>query len=101
MITNLAFSFIEDIFPSPTPWKLDRSNYLSDHVFFKRLKGKEIDLSLFTTLLKAMPDTELPKIMAEVPNEWNNSNLSKISDHLTAVAGQSAVFAEELRRRLA
>lgn len=68
---------------------------------FKQLKGKEIDLNLFTTLLKALPDTELPKIMAEVPNEWNNSNLSRISGHLTAVAGQSAVFAEELQRRLA
>ncbi len=97
---EVAFSFIEDIFPSTTPWKLDRGNYLSDHVFFKQLKGKDIDLSTFTNRLELLSDTEISKIMAEVPNEWNNSNLSRIRGHLSAVVGQFALFAEEIRRRL-
>jgi len=44
---ELAFSFLESIFTSKTPWKLDQSRYLSDHVFFRRLKGLEIDLVTF------------------------------------------------------
>jgi hypothetical protein len=98
---ELAFSFIENILPSETPWRLDRCNYLTDHVFFKRLKRKEVDLTLFTTLLAALPEAALPAIMADVPPEWNNSSLPKIEDHLCAVAAQSQQFAEELRRKLA
>jgi hypothetical protein len=98
---ELAFSFLEDIFPSETPWRLDRCNFLSDHVFFRRLKGKEIDLLAFTDALSALSERVLPAILAEVPGEWNNGNLPKIDGHLRAVAGQAAAFAEEIRRRLA
>ena len=98
---ELAFSFIEVLFPSPTPWKLERSNYLADHVYFKRLKGKDIDLTLFTARLDALAETALPEILAQVPEEWNNGSLSKINAHLCAMAPKAAQFAEEVRRRLA
>lgn len=98
---ELAFSFIEDLFPSQSPWKLERSKYLADHVYFKRLKGKAVDLELFTSRLDALPVTALPEILAEVPEEWNNGSLSKINAHLCAMAPKAAQFAEEVRRRLA
>jgi hypothetical protein len=98
---ELAFSFIENIFPAEAPWRLGRSEYLTEHVFFSRLRRKEIDLTGFMDLLAALPDVSLPAILADVPAEWNNSSLSKINDHLCAVARQSALFADEIRRRLA
>ena len=39
-----AFSFLLDVRPSSTPWMLDREAYLREHVFFKRLRSKPIDL---------------------------------------------------------
>lgn len=98
---ELAFSFIEDIFPASSPWRLDRCNFLFDHVFFRRLKGRDIDLTSFASALSALPETALPAILADVPEEWNNGSLPKIDGHLRAVAGRSVDFAEEVRRRLA
>jgi hypothetical protein len=97
---ELAFSFIEDIRPSETPWRLDRSSYLAEHVFFKRLRGREIDLNHFMTQLAALPDGALPAIMADIPAEWNNDSLARINSHICSVAGRPSEFAEEIRRRL-
>jgi hypothetical protein len=98
---ELAFSFIEDIFPQAEPWRLDRCNFLTDHVFFRRLKRREIDLTGFTTRLSELPDSILPAVLAEVPPEWNDEKSARIEEHLVAVAGQAERFAEEIRRRLA
>lgn len=98
---ELAFSFVEDILPAESPWLLGGHRYLADHVFFKRLKSKEVDLAAFTASLAALPDIVLPRIVADVPPEWKNGSLSKIERHLCTVAGRSSQFAEEIRRRLA
>jgi len=98
---ELAFSFIEDLLPAGEPWRLDRCQFLSDHVFFRRLRGRTVDLASFSEALSKLPERVLPAILAEVPGEWNNGNLQKISSHLRAVAGEAARFAEEIRRRLA
>jgi hypothetical protein len=98
---ELAFSFINLIGKPRSPWRLDRDDYLGNHVFFRVLKGHEVDLAVFTKLLSALRDSALPAILAQVPIEWNNSSVGKIDEHLRALAGKSAEFAEEIRRRLA
>jgi hypothetical protein len=98
---ELAFSFIEDLLPSEKPWLLDQCSYLSEHVFYSRLRRKDINLTGFSALLAALPNAALPAILTEVPAEWNNGSLSKINQHLLSVAGESAAFADEIRRRLA
>ena len=98
---ELAFSFIEALFPSTEPWRLHHCDYLTDHVFFRRLKRREIDLTGFAERLSELPDSILPAVLAEVPPEWNNENVARIEEHLVAVAGQAERFAEEIRRRLA
>lgn len=34
-----AFSFLFDILPSPTPWKLGGQPYLTDHVFYRKARS--------------------------------------------------------------
>ena len=97
---ELAFSFIEALFPSAEPWLLSHFD-LTEHAFFRRLRRKEIDLTGFTARLSSLPESVLPAILAEVPPEWNNEKLARIEEHLVAVAGQAERFAEEVRRRLA
>jgi hypothetical protein len=69
-----AFSFLLALFPSPTSWKLGDQQYLTHHVFYRKLKSKAINLSRFTASLSGLSDALLADIVAEVPAEWNNEN---------------------------
>jgi hypothetical protein len=95
-----AFSFVVALFPSATPWKLDDQQYLTDHVFYRKLKSKPIDLTGFTASLGGLSDAVLEGIVADVPAEWNNDNLPKIERHLSTVRDHAGEFAEEVRRFL-
>ena len=92
---ELAFSFLEAIPPSDTPWRLEDQPYLTEHVFYRQLKKKPIDLNGFTLALTELPERRLETIMAEVPAEWNNEGLQKIEQHLRMVGSH----AEELQKR--
>ncbi len=98
---ELAFSFRLDILPSRTPWRLDGQPYLTNHVFYRQLKKKPIDLSEFATRLISLPGTALQGILAELPTEWNNEISPKIEHHLRSVSEHALEFVEEIRRRLA
>jgi hypothetical protein len=97
---EMAFSFLLVLFPSTTPWKLDDQPLLTDHVFFRKLKSKPIDLTGFTASLGGLSDGLLKEIVADVPAEWNNDNLPKIERHLRTVRDHAGEFAEEVRRFL-
>ena len=98
---ELAFSFLLDIRPSPTPWRLHDQLYLGNHVFYTQLRKKPIDLSRFVDALVALPVGAMQEIVAEVPPEWNNEILQRIEGHLRVVSNHAIEFAEEIRRRLA
>jgi hypothetical protein len=98
---ELGFSFLLDVLASVTPWRLASQPYLSDHVFYRRLKSRTIDMDGFTARLTALSGVPLDEILADVPPEWNNESLTKIEQHLRAVSAHAAEFAEEVRRRLA
>ena len=95
-----AFSFLVALFPSETPWKLDDQQYLTDHVFYRKLKSKPIDLTGFTASLGGLSDAVLEGIVADVPAEWNNDNVPKIERHLCTVRDHAGEFAGEVRRFL-
>ena len=97
---ELAFSFLLDLAPAAEPWRLDRQQYLTDHVFYRQLKSKPIDLDGFALALSGLPGHRLDAMLDEVPSEWKNEELSKIEQHLRAVSSHAAEFAEEIRRRL-
>jgi hypothetical protein len=40
---ELAFSFLEDVAPSGTAWRVEAFSFLAEHVFYRRLKKKPID----------------------------------------------------------
>ena len=98
---ELAFSFLLDILASAEPWRLDGQRYLSEHVFYRALKSKAIDITGFTGALAALSGSVLGGIVNDVPPEWNNGSLPKIEQHLRTVSAHASEFAEEIRRRLA
>lgn len=98
---ELAFSFLLDILESAAPWRLDGQRYLDDHVFYRKLKGRPIDINGFAARLAALPGPDLDGILADAPTEWNNESLAKIERHLRTVSAHATEFAGEVRRRLA
>jgi hypothetical protein len=96
----MAFSFLLAWPPSTTPWNLDTQQYLTNHVFYNRLKSKTIDLTSFTASLAGLSDTLLAGMVADVPDEWNNDSLFKIERHLRSMREHAADFAEQIRRFL-
>jgi hypothetical protein len=83
------------------PWRLDDQHYLANHVFFRQLRKRSIDLDGFTDALVALPRAGLPEIVAEIPIEWNNEIVARIQEHLRVVSEHATEFAEQVRRRLA
>lgn len=98
---EFAFSFLLAVLPPSNPWNLDRQGYLTDHVFFRRLKSHKIDLMKFTSKLSALSEVLLEEIFADLPREWNNEGGPRISQHLLAVRNHAEEFAEQIRRFLA
>jgi hypothetical protein len=99
---ELAFSFLRDISPSTASWVLDGQRYLENHVFYRQLKSKTIDLTEFTARLRELSETVLDEIFADVPPEWNNvEDGLRIREHLLAISDHAEDFAEQIRRFLA
>jgi type III secretion system FlhB-like substrate exporter len=97
---EVAFSFLVDLLPSATPWKLGDQRYLEDHVFFTKLRSKPIDLNGFIESLGDLTDDRIERIGSEAPPEWNNGTLLRIEAHLRLMREHAEEFAEEIRRRL-
>lgn len=97
---EMSFSFLLALAKSDEPWKIER-DYLANHVFYRRLKSKEIDLADFEERLNSLTGDVLAEIREEIPEEWQHDDLDKVEAHLTAVHGHAEEFIEQVRRRLA
>jgi hypothetical protein len=96
-----SFSFLVALAGAGDAWSLERENYLQEHVFFRRLKGLEIDLDDFEQRLAALDDETIAELRAEVPDEWLHQDLETIEAHLIDVRDHAHLFVEQVRRRLA
>ncbi len=97
---EMAFSFLMEIFPTPTPWLLERQQYLNEHVFYRRLKSKAFEISGFIARLKALSDEVVEEAFADAPSEWNNDNEPRIRQHLASLRDHADEFADQVRRFL-
>jgi hypothetical protein len=97
---EIAFSFLLDILPSRTPWKLAGQAYLYEHAFYPQLRSKEVDLSGFTARLFGLSDAVINGFFGEIPAEWKNEKIQMLGDHIGAMRGHAEEFAEEVRRFL-
>lgn len=96
-----AFSFLLDISPSAYPWRLEREAYLSDHVFFRRLRLAPINLVEFREKLLSLTDEVLDQIIAEIPSRWAGIGTKKIKAHLQAIREHADEFVAAVQGRLA
>jgi hypothetical protein len=95
-----SFSFLLAVPKSDKPWNIEGEEYLANHVFYKRLKSKEIDLRDFEERLNALTADVLAAIREEVPDEWRHADLNSVEAHITAVRDHAGEFVEQVRRWL-
>jgi len=100
---ELGFSFLFQIGNANETWSLegDAGAFLNEHVFYGELKGKEIALDRFQRALEAISDEDLASMVDQVPREWNNESVSRISSHLESVRDHAADFVKQVKWRLA
>lgn len=96
-----SFSFLLALAASAEPWNVRGESYLANHVFYRRLKSKEIDLADFEERLKGLTAEVLAEIREEIPEEWRHADVERIEAHLTAVRDHAEQFVEQVRGRLA
>jgi hypothetical protein len=97
---ELAFAFLRLVGSSEPPWVVERRRSLTDHVFFLELKGTPVDLGDFSARLASLNENRLESMIDEVPIEWRDERLSRISAHITAIRDHTIEFAEQVKRRL-
>lgn len=97
---ELGFSFLLDIFPSRTPWKLETEDYLGRHVFARALNHVPFPAD-FLQRLSGLSQEVFAYFSEQVPNGWKSEDLPKIESHLALMSEHAAEFAEEVTRRLA
>jgi hypothetical protein len=98
---ELSFSFLLAIGASTQPWNLEGHNYLERHVFYSRLRSRELDFTDFKDRLNSLTETALARIETEIPKEWTVENWERIEAHLNETRTHADEFVEQVRRRLA
>jgi hypothetical protein len=97
-----AFSFLLAVLPPNKPWEIDNERYLTNHVFYKRLRAKTIELEGFIANLENLSDPVLEDIVAELPPEWDNEQcVTRIVQHILGIREHAQEFADSIRRVLA
>ena len=95
-----AFSFLFDVLPSRTPWRLGTERYLDRHVFARALKQVVFPAD-FLRRLRELSQDVAERFSGQIPEEWKSDDLTKIESHLALMSEHAAEFAEEVSRRLA
>lgn len=97
---EMGFSFIYEILPLPNPWQITNLGFMTNHLFYEGLKGQTVTVDRFAGALELLSDNALEAIMANVPEEWRNNNLSKIGNHIHEIIQHVNDFVDEVRRTL-
>ena len=95
-----GFSFIYDILPQPEPWRISNMQFLRDHLFYPKLKEEEINLDRFAGALETLTEEHINNMIANIPEEWDNIHIPKITDHLNGITNHVNGFIDEVRRIL-
>jgi hypothetical protein len=98
-----AFGCRYAIPPAKEPWRLDGidSDYLREHVFFRQLKGKSIDMGHFKTKLIGLNPDIIKLIVAQIPQQWQGDFVEKMETHLSKINERAQDFIDQVKVRLA
>ncbi|RJQ46749.1 MAG: hypothetical protein C4538_06145 [Nitrospiraceae bacterium] len=97
---EMGFSFVYGILISHRPWQVTELNFLRNHLFYQGLKGQDVNLDRFAGALETLSAEKIASMISNIPAEWNNAHISRITDHLNEVIKHINEFVDEIRRVL-
>jgi hypothetical protein len=97
---EVGFSFVYDIFPSPTPWKIEGLAFLRKHLFYQGLQRKTVNLDRFAGAMQLLSEDNLNNVFSNIPGEWVNDKIPAVAQHIKEVVNHSNEFIDEIRRFL-
>ena len=97
---EMAFSFIFDIMPQAEPWKISKLKFISGHLFYRQLKGQDLNFDRFTGALESITEENIKTITGTVPDSWQTDILTKIENHILEIVRHKDDFIDEIRRIL-
>lgn len=97
---EMGFSFIFDILSPTSPWQITGLKFLSDHVFYRGLKGQTLNLDRLVGAMEGITETQLNELFANIPRGWNSPHIGKIKKHLNEITNHVNDFIDEVRRVL-
>ncbi len=75
-------------------------DFLRGHLFYQSLKAEAINLDRFAGALETLSEERLNNLIANIPKEWNNEHMTKISNHINGITNHVNEFIDEVRRVL-
>jgi hypothetical protein len=97
---DMAFPFLLPLLEAHAdPWELHQQT-AREHVFYKGLRGKAVDIEPFMGRLRQLDDDALEVIARAVPDEWTSNDVERVIEHVRSVRDNADRFAFELRRTL-
>ena len=97
---EMAFSFILDIMPQSEPWEISKLKFISEHLFYRQLKGQDLNFDRFAGALESMTEEKIKTITGTVPDSWQTEILTKIENHILEIVRHQDDFIDEIRRVL-
>lgn len=96
---NAAFSFLLAIGNVNEPWEVSKHQMAEKHLFYRGLKGKDVDLKPFIKVVNNLSVERLNEVLAEIPfggGRWND----KIHEHFEAIRMNASKLEIEFARCL-
>ena len=96
---NVAFSFLLLIGKVNEPWEFSKHQIAENHVFYRALRGKQIDFGPFINKVVELSPEKLDELLEAIPfgdGRWN----TKVKDHLMSVVENAAKLEIEFARCL-
>lgn len=100
---ELAFSFLHAIGKAPYPWENTGADFMSDHVFFRGLKGRELSWERLQGALEAVDDRRLKRYNETVPDSWRQGDkdaTTQILGYIEQVRNHSKLLFQKIQEVL-
>ena len=78
---ELAFSFLLLIGQEGQAWEVSKHGIAPKHLFFKKLRGMEMDWKAFTDTVSKLNGAQLAQVMQGLPGQWQPWT-AKVQQHL-------------------
>jgi hypothetical protein len=97
---ELAFSFLMDLLPNPSPWKFREADleWIKVHCLLPKIKHKNYDFEEFIGRFNNLDEDFWTTAKGLIPPEWLTDQFDRIKQHFSAICNNKDAFILELKK---